>query len=383
MIARVLAYIVVLLIGVTCAWAQERWVPSTALKFSHRDHVDAAELECEVCHVAEESMSARDRLLPGKEVCAECHDVDDQDECAMCHLDMNQLGKIQTAEPPIVFAHQKHLSFDGVVCATCHAGVEKTTKTGGSHIPDMPVCSTCHNDAQASMECAVCHTDLTNLRPESHASNWSRVHGRQVRSGDVSCQTCHRPTECQECHEGANLTVTMPLNSQATFAPLSGGSAGLILKKVHDLNYRSTHALDAKGKTRDCAKCHEQDTFCSDCHQAAVSLTRPAWHGGADWGAIAGAVGTGGARHAQLARRDMERCAACHSSVGDDPTCVLCHMDRTPGQGNDPRTHGSRFVSQVGKGDFHDNSNSICFNCHTFTGPAGGAGFCGYCHGSR
>ena len=75
--------------------------------------------------------------------------------------------------------------------------------------------------------------------------------------------------------------------------------------------------------------------------------------------------------------------AACHAASGDDPVCMLCHMDRNPGVGNDPKTHGSRFKSQVGKGDFHDNPNSMCFNCHTNKGPAGGAGFCGYCHGPK
>jgi hypothetical protein len=377
-------FVAVLLAGWQSALAQERFVPSTAIKFSHKDHVDAAELECELCHDVSKSTSARDRLLPAKAICAECHEVADQDECAFCHTDMSQLGKIQSVGSEILFAHKDHLTYDGVDCATCHAGVEKSVKTGGSHLPNMPTCSTCHNDAQAPKACAACHTDLSNLRPESHVMGWTKGHGRRVRLGDMSCLPCHSEPDCQECHEGAKLTIAVPpLGSQATFAPQSSGQAGLILKNVHELNFRFTHALEAKGKTKDCAKCHEQDTFCADCHQADVGFVKPAWHGGADWGAIAGAVGTGGGRHATLARRDMNRCASCHAAVGDDPTCVLCHMDRTPGLGNDPKTHGPRFKSQVGEGDFHNNPNSLCFNCHTFTGPAGGAGFCGYCHGPQ
>jgi hypothetical protein len=176
-----------------------------------------------------------------------------------------------------------------------------------------------------------------------------------------------------------------PLGSQATFAPQNHGDAGLVLKRVHDLNYRFTHSIDAKRNKQDCAKCHEQDAFCADCHQAgaSVGLTRPAWHGGPNWGAIAGAVGTGGGEHAKLARRNMEQCAACHAEAGDDPVCMLCHTDRNPGLGNDAKTHGSRFKSQIGEGDFHNNPNSMCFNCHTLKGPAGGAGFCGYCHGPK
>jgi hypothetical protein len=64
----------------------------------------------------------------------------------------------------------------------------------------------------------------------------------------------------------------------------------------------------------------------------------------------------------------------------DDPdaNCVMCHVDRTPGRGNDPRTHVSGFRND--RGDWHSNSGSVCFNCHTDTRQAG-TGFCGYCHG--
>ena len=159
----------------------------------------------------------------------------------------------------------------------------------------------------------------------------------------------------------------------------------MILKGTHDLNYRFTHPLDAKGKERECATCHEAATFCGECHRPGSdpAYFRLDWHGGPGWGAIAGAIGSGGGRHADLARRDMERCAACHDIQGGDPICMLCHMDRLQGVGNDVKTHSFRYKSQIGFGDFHDNPNSICFNCHMLKGPPGGAGFCGYCHGSK
>ena len=97
------------------------------------------------------------------------------------------------------------------------------------------------------------------------------------------------------------------------------------MKGAHDLNYRFTHAIDAKGKERECAVCHEPASFCTECHrpESDPAFFRPPWHGGSDWGAIAGAVGSGGGRHAVLARRDMERCAACHDLQGEDDLAAI------------------------------------------------------------
>ena len=38
-------------------------------------------------------------------------------------------------------------------------------------------------------------------------------------------------------------------------------------------------------------------------------------------------VGSGGGRHAELARRDIESCMTCHDARGGDPVCITCHVD--------------------------------------------------------
>jgi hypothetical protein len=386
---RRIALILLLALGYSasgvCA-ADDLWVPASTVRFSHEFHVgEEVELECAFCHVAEESEYSDDRLLPTMAQCAECHDVKEQDECILCHLEMENLGKIAVPDREVIFSHKQHAEME-MDCSTCHTGLDRAVKTGGRHLPEMAVCSDCHEGEKAPFECESCHTELQSLRPVSHATGWAHEHGRLVRTGDQACAACHEESDCQECHEGANVSVSMPaLGTQTSFAPQSRGDAGLIVKRNHDLNYRFTHAIDAKGKERECATCHEPATFCADCHRpdSDDAFFKPPWHSGPDWGAIAGGVGTGGGRHAQLAKRDMERCAACHDIQGDDPTCMLCHIDRLPGKGNDPKTHGSRFASQVGYGDFHDDPNSLCFSCHVVTGPVGANGFCGYCHGVK
>ena len=171
---------------------------------------------------------------------------------------------------------------------------------------------------------------------------------------------------------------------QTPTAPQLTGSAGTVLQSVHGLNFRFLHSLEARGKGSDCLVCHELDSgdFCAQCHNPAGDEgLRPAWHGGADWGAQAAVVGTGGGRHAELARQDMESCVACHDVGGEDPVCLLCHIDRNPGRGNDPRTHDSAFADDIGDGDFDDDDGANCFACHTRANTPDS--FCSYCHRLR
>ena len=56
------------------------------IKFSHSVHDGMA--ECADCHSAvSESQNMSGSLLPVKEDCAACHDVDDDDNCEMCHYE--------------------------------------------------------------------------------------------------------------------------------------------------------------------------------------------------------------------------------------------------------------------------------------------------------
>ena len=373
------------------AWrAPASAVPDSSLTFNHQLHMsEDVGAECTTCHAAEESATARDRLLPTMDTCAECHDVEDDDACTMCHPDLDAAGEIDLPAREILFVHQSHLKYEGVSCVTCHEGMARVTETAGHHAPAMGTCSTCHIDGKAPDACEACHTDLAHLKPETHAYGWALEHGRSVRAGDSSCAPCHSEAGCEECHDSAQIPAgKRVVGSLTAFAPQLDGTAGMILKGAHQIDYVFTHPLEARGKDRECALCHETERFCTDCHEEQAGVS-PTWHGGPGWGAIAGGVGTGGGRHAEMAKRDMESCAACHGYQGDDPVCVLCHADRTPGKGNDPKTHGPRFKSQAGHGDFHSDPNAICYNCHAsgLTGvgrtSGGGPGFCGYCHGVK
>jgi len=364
--------------------AQDR---SALIKFSHAKHLTEVGAECLDCHGGvEKSTRAADNFLGTMANCYACHDQQDT-ECAFCHKEPGpNYTAFAAAEREIHFDHERHVS-RGIDCAACHRGMEKVDFAGPEQMPSMADCMACHDGSKASGECSVCHTHLTELRPVSHTPEWLHRHNTLVRVEEQNCAACHGASDCQECHEGASLVATRekPEDHFAAFGPTSDphSSKWLILDRVHGLDYRNTHGLDARGKTQDCQVCHEPATFCAECHrpEGDVNLFKPRWHGGADWGAIAGGVGTGGGRHAELARRDIETCAACHDVQGEDPTCLACHMDRQPGVGNDPRTHEPGFMRDV-QGPWHNDLNETCYACHqpsAFNTP----GFCIYCHGPK
>lgn len=366
--------------------AQDR---SQLVRFSHRFHLEEAGAGCDDCHPGTAtSAAAADNLLPTMERCYACHD-EDETACSFCHLEQVESGDYTGFLAPareIQFDHQLHTETLDLECERCHAGLAGVDYAGPAQRAAMQGCVDCHTERRVTTDCMFCHTQPQALRPASHDTGFRQRHEMLVRAGDASCATCHGSNDCQECHDGEQLlgSTASPVRGVTPTAPSAGETRSpYTLGRVHALDYRFTHSLDARGKENDCRVCHEAQNFCSDCHGAdgGAGQLRPLWHGGADWGAEPGGVGTGGGRHAELARRDLERCAACHDVQGEDPTCLACHVDRSPGLGNDPRTHEPGFMRSV-EGAWHDDPNDTCFVCHQRS-SGDQPGFCTYCHDAR
>jgi hypothetical protein len=232
-------------------------------------------------------------------------------------------------------------------------------------------------------DCSTCHKRVHILRPADHGAEWAHVHEEEARIGEGRCAECHNADYCQECHEGGAPLAAQALETSSfiPYGPQVAGT-GLRVERAHDLNYRDTHALDAAGRQTDCLACHRFESFCSDCHAPDddPERFRPLWHGGPDWAPSPSAIGSGGGGHGEMARRDIELCAACHEiGIGaEDPRCLRCHRDFTPGRGNDPGTHGPGFAADMGDGEWHDDGGAVCYICHIR--ESGDDRFCGYCH---
>lgn len=354
--------------------------------FPHETHLEA-ELECTDCHTGvRASAEASDNNLPVRERCLDCHGEGGSE---IASVTWEAIPEIQSLDAQIrdglIFSHQAHLERD-LDCEYCHVGEDPAQSAVKA--ADMDVCFRCHEGRRGLDDCAVCHQGVAILRPSNHDMMWVNHHREDARLGEGNCGACHNEEYCQECHEGGRTLPTeeSPVQRHTPEGPQVAANRTLT-QRAHELNYRFTHALDVAGKESECQTCHSSETFCSDCHNSESDPTqmRPAWHGGTDWGAVTGAVGSGGGRHGEMARRDIELCAGCHevTLAGTDPTCLTCHRDFTPGLGDDLSTHDSDFASGLGKGPWHDDDGAICYVCHTRSHEAGDAGFCGYCHESE
>ncbi|KAA3612304.1 MAG: hypothetical protein DWQ05_20110 [Calditrichaeota bacterium] len=356
--------------------------------FSHKYHHEEVEAECADCHVtAEESMLSSDFLLPKMETCGDCHDEIDDGECGFCHVDPEIQVPFAKVERELVFNHNLHVEAD-LKCTKCHAGIESSEAPSNANLPTMALCQTCHDGFQQDNTCETCHSQLEMLTPANHLQpDWGRQHKRVVISGqhENDCLSCHSDNSCQECHSAAQVMTTAEQLQRPLMEarPMQFSRTLLTSQKVHDNNYLFWHAIDHKAKTTDCLTCHNKQTFCNECHtsdqDAGFSSPIPAGHSQLDFIRIG--VGSGGGLHAKQAKQDIESCMSCHDLEGRDPACLLCHTDRTPGIGNDPKTHTARFM-RTDRGDYHDNLEASCYNCHVDTQTAG-VGFCGYCHGVK
>jgi hypothetical protein len=339
------------------------------------------------------STKAADNLLAKMEACKSCHEEQLGNNCTYCHVSADSTTYSATPNPKreLTFSHKNHVEEQKVQCETCHTVLDDASAATGELVPAMTTCATCHNDVKATSACETCHTNLASLRPADHnRTNFVREHKFSARLGDAKCGVCHTQETCTDCHNGSELMKVdvpgkdlMSLHSPRLMAIDRG--QGMRLAKVHDLNFKFTHGISAKGKTMECQTCHNTEQFCSECHQAGGNVNqgvfKPASHSVAGFTTFG--VGSGGGEHARQAKRDIESCSACHAAEGTDPVCLTCHMDADGIKGNDPKTHDPGFLSDT-HGLWHTDPGANCYMCHTDANarPNGvkGQKFCGYCH---
>jgi hypothetical protein len=304
------------------------------LKFSHKSHVTDREIACQDCHTTvSASLSLAENLIGTHESCTACHEDQLGNDCAYCHTAPDNIQPVRVRERELKFSHKRHLDGGTTACQACHRFGEGDMTPS---LPAMATCTSCHGEKNVSVACESCHRDFASLLPQDHRRiDFGREHKELTRLGsfEVSCATCHAQSFCQDCHTGIELqgfgTKTALMADPSPKGSGKDSPRQLRLQQVHSLNYRFTHGVDAKAKKSDCSTCHEQQAFCAQCHQsgdnAGEPKIKPASH------VMAGFVtigrGSGGGRHADEARKDLEACMSCHDVQGADPTCMLCHTD--------------------------------------------------------
>lgn len=261
--------------------------------FKHSVHAEQG-LECITCHVGvAASVSGKDNLMPKWNVCVDCHSPADvaNKGVALGEVMDGFIFKEVTDYSPI-FRHQRHIEKAKVDCNTCHANLDEpvlANKRG--HFPEMADCMECHTNRSVAMECNTCHLPGENLKPADHNVMWSQRHGIASASANANCTMCHQSgtkLDCQSCHQG-----------DAVINP-------------HPRNYLNSHGQDAHMSDMRCGTCHEQRSFCLDCHRDMN--IKPADH-------RVGFLST----HGEAAEFDLESCMSCHDTPNVEPTCARCH----------------------------------------------------------
>jgi hypothetical protein len=306
------------------------------VKFSHKFHIAEVGVDCVTCHPAvKTSAKSSDNLFPTHDVCSTCHQDQIDSTCSYCHINADDIQPRTVPAREFIFSHQQHVGMTNVECKTCHADVDSSVAVNTIHLPGMTTCTTCHNDRKATNQCEACHVNFAQLLPRDHMrSDFRRFHGETTRLGtlDVRCESCHRETFCQECHQTTGLKNFGGRDLMSDPRPKTSpkdDAKQTVLQRVHDLNYRYTHGIDARSRQAECASCHDAQEFCSQCHQNGGNITqahfKPASH--MVPGFVKMGVGSGGGLHAEEAQRDMESCASCHDAEGQDPVCLTCHAE--------------------------------------------------------
>ncbi|MCH6575543.1 MAG: cytochrome c3 family protein, partial [Bacteroidetes bacterium] len=292
------------------------------LKISHKIHLAIPNVNCATCHEGTAtSILSSDVLLPTNEVCLTCHKSDSPELVQSGNL------KFILKEPELNFNHKYHTVTRELPCFVCHVNVKDVDILTEANMPPMTTCFNCHNDKVAPTDCSWCHINEDELRPEFHTADWLHKHPFKFNSAvfkpEENCLMCHQENWCQDCHVGSQLAKSSSKSVAPFYQSTERGKKPQSIGRVHSLNYRFLHPIEAKGKDRFCTTCHDFTEFCVECHRDDENQFMPKWHQGSDW---APSIILGG-RHADFARRDLERCMGCHDVQGQATICLRCHID--------------------------------------------------------
>jgi hypothetical protein len=295
-------------------------------------------------------------------------------KCGFCHVgykpaDGNLVARFELPRPNMVFNHKKHLDRN-IQCAQCHGDVGQLELATRDQMPRMRGCFGCHQMSDsaargaAKSDCLVCHvaTEATQtgslggssrmrtafasgemlpprwLHDAEHGPDWIFRH-RQVAGNDSQfCANCHREDYCTDCHDGKVRPHT-----------------------VHPSDYISMHPIEARMATVKCQSCHEEQTFCLQCHQRlGITMSGPPnvresgrFHPPKEiWSDPPRQPG----HHSFEAEKNLNQCVSCHI----ERDCVVCHGAQGIGGGFNP--HRSSFAAGCST-QFRRNPRP-CFVCH-------------------
>ncbi len=139
------------------------------IAFNHALHLDEGGLQCLECHTdAERSVWAG---LPGKALCLDCHDVDEEGDAPDVDREKAKLFlfadsdqeipwvRVAVTNPDIFFSHRRHTIAAKIDCLHCHTDQSALTAPPSTArlVMTMDECIDCHQENQTTTDCLACH----------------------------------------------------------------------------------------------------------------------------------------------------------------------------------------------------------------------------------
>ena len=120
--------------------------------------------------------------------------------------------------------HKKVMQKEGFDCFVCHPmdvkpkdekGVEEAIKLSKqSFFPGKDTCHFCHYNPEAGNiapgECSLCHFNMAEIEPKNHNFNWAAKHAIFAKADEQSCENCHSPRFCEDCHKRGPARGAVP-----------------------------------------------------------------------------------------------------------------------------------------------------------------------------
>jgi hypothetical protein len=133
------------------------------LAYTHRPHIEIAELQCDFCHAT--VSTGPQAGIPGVKTCMTCHEFIATDRPEIQKLAAyNSRGEDipwervygWTDEAHVRFNHAPHIRAE-VACTTCHGDVAQMNDAKRVDEHTIGFCVQCHAQRQVSNDCLTCH----------------------------------------------------------------------------------------------------------------------------------------------------------------------------------------------------------------------------------
>lgn len=356
--------------------------------FPHARHEGLFPL-CTGCHEGIPS-SQQARFYPSADVCARCHDGQEEVEVAWRGPE-ERVSNLR-------FDHATHGErlerMDGPAprCESCHSLAGRDRMAVSTDI-QLGTCWTCHEatDHQTDADCATCHVPLAETKlsraaieaipqPTDHEDDdfLAGGHGSLVRDNSARCATCHTSDRCVACHVDAGRPEIARLPAAPEGMQLPPATAHYSRPASHgEEGWLSGHG-DRAGNDA-CATCHTSND-CMACHVRPVPAPVAALPYRSD--VVAPGVGVEAHApeshdnfffinaHGTLAGSDQSSCSTCHV----ESFCVGCHEGPSDG-GYHPANFVARHAADAFGRDAEcancHNTQVFCRECHEQTGLVG------------